>query len=73
MYGLAAAVWTRDINRAHRLVRSIKSGLVAINDVDGGDITTPFGGYKQSGIGRDKSLDAYDKYSHLKTTWITLS
>ncbi|TCT12720.1 gamma-glutamyl-gamma-aminobutyraldehyde dehydrogenase [Tepidamorphus gemmatus] len=73
MYGLAAAVWTRDINKAHRLARAIKCGLVAINDVDGGDITTPFGGYKQSGIGRDKSLHAYDKYTQLKTTWITLS
>lgn len=73
MYGLAAAVWTRDINKAHRLARAIKCGLVAINDVDGGDITTPFGGYKQSGIGRDKSLHAYDKYTQLKTIWITLS
>jgi 4-guanidinobutyraldehyde dehydrogenase / NAD-dependent aldehyde dehydrogenase len=73
MYGLAAAVWTRDINKAHRLARAIKCGVVSINDVDGGDITTPFGGYKQSGIGRDKSLHAYDKYTQLKTTWITLS
>ncbi len=73
MYGLAAAVWTRDINKAHRLARAIKCGVVSVNDVDGGDITTPFGGYKQSGIGRDKSLHAYDKYTQLKTTWITLS
>ncbi len=73
MYGLEACVWTSDINKAHKMARAIKCGTVNVNCVDGGDITVPFGGYKQSGIGRDKSLHAFDKYSQLKTTWIQLS
>lgn len=71
-YGLGAAVWTRDINRAHHVARACKSGMVWINCYDDDDITVPFGGYKQSGIGRDKSLHALEKYTEIKTTWIAL-
>ncbi|HWJ93979.1 MAG TPA: aldehyde dehydrogenase family protein, partial [Telluria sp.] len=69
-YGLAAAVWTSDISRAIRVSRALRAGTVHVNQYDNDDITVPFGGYKQSGNGRDKSLHAFDKYTELKTTWI---
>jgi gamma-glutamyl-gamma-aminobutyraldehyde dehydrogenase/4-guanidinobutyraldehyde dehydrogenase/NAD-dependent aldehyde dehydrogenase len=72
-YGLAAAIWTRDINKAHRVARALRAGTVHVNSYDEDDITVPFGGYKQSGNGRDKSLHALEKYTELKTTWIKLS
>ncbi len=71
-YGLGAAVWTRDLSRAHRLSRRLKSGAVFVNNYNDGDMTVPFGGVKQSGNGRDKSLHALDKFSELKTIWIAL-
>jgi len=69
-YGLQAAVWTADIGKAHRTARALRAGTVHVNQYDEDDITVPFGGYKQSGNGRDKSLHAFDKYTELKTTWI---
>lgn len=72
MYGLAAAVWTRDLNTAHRMSRALRAGMVYVNCYDDDDITVPFGGFKQSGNGRDKSLHAFDKYTETKTTWIRL-
>ncbi|WP_437883098.1 aldehyde dehydrogenase [Pseudomonas sp. LRF_L74] len=71
-YGLAAALWTRDLSRAHRVARALRAGSVWVNQYDGGDMTAPFGGFKQSGNGRDKSLHAFDKYTELKATWIRL-
>ncbi|MCK7593721.1 aldehyde dehydrogenase [Pseudomarimonas salicorniae] len=71
-YGLAAGLWTRDLSRAHRVARALRAGSVWVNYWDGGDMTAPFGGYKQSGNGRDKSLHAFDKYTELKATWINL-
>jgi gamma-glutamyl-gamma-aminobutyraldehyde dehydrogenase/4-guanidinobutyraldehyde dehydrogenase/NAD-dependent aldehyde dehydrogenase len=72
-YGLAAAVWTADIGKAIRTSRALRAGTVHVNQYDNEDITVPFGGYKQSGNGRDKSLHAFDKYTELKTTWIQVA
>ncbi|WP_122310550.1 aldehyde dehydrogenase [Pseudomonas amygdali] len=71
-YGLAAAVWTANISRAHLTAKALRAGSVWVNQYDGGDMTAPFGGFKQSGNGRDKSLHAFDKYTELKSTWIKL-
>ena len=72
IYGLAAGIWTSNLSRAHRVGRAVRAGSVWINQYDGGDMTAPFGGFKQSGNGRDKSLHAFDKYTELKATWIKL-
>ena len=71
-YGLAAALWTSNLSRAHQVSRALRAGSVWVNQYSGGDMTAPFGGFKQSGNGRDKSLHAFDKYTELKATWIKL-
>ena len=71
-YGLQAAVWTADMSKAIQTARALRAGTVHVNQYDGDDITVPFGGVKQSGNGRDKSLHALDKYTELKTTWIQI-
>ena len=71
-YGLQASVWSHNINRAHRVARALRAGTVHVNQYDEDDITVPFGGFKQSGNGRDKSLHAFDKYTELKTTWVRI-
>lgn len=71
-YGLASAVWTNNLSRAHRMVRKIRAGVVHVNTYGGSDVTVPLGGVKQSGNGHDKSLHAFDKYLDLKTAWFKL-
>ena len=71
-FGLASAVWTADLGRAHRMVRNIRAGVVHVNTYGGADATVPLGGVRQSGNGADKSLHALDKYVDLKTAWIQL-
>jgi gamma-glutamyl-gamma-aminobutyraldehyde dehydrogenase len=70
-YGLAASVWTSDLSRALRVSDALHAGTVSVNTVDAFSPMTPFGGFKQSGIGRDLSMHSFDKYTGLKTTWIT--
>ena len=71
-YGLAASVWTGDISTAHKTARSLHAGSVWVNCFDQGGIVMPFGGMKQSGIGRDRSHHALEKYTEMKSSWIQL-
>jgi gamma-glutamyl-gamma-aminobutyraldehyde dehydrogenase len=72
-YGLAASIWTTDISLAIRASRAIRAGTVAVNAYSEGDITTPFGGFKESGFGgRDKGVAAFSQYAEMKTIWVQL-
>jgi gamma-glutamyl-gamma-aminobutyraldehyde dehydrogenase len=71
-YGLAAGLWTANVSTVHRLARRIRAGTVWVNCYEEGDLTVPFGGFKMSGNGRDKSRHALEKYTELKTTFIKL-
>jgi len=73
IYGLSAGVWTRDIDTAFKLVRGIEAGVIWINSFDEGDMTQPFGGYKQSGHARDKCFDSFKSYTQTKSAWFRLS
>lgn len=72
VYGLSGAVWTGNLGRAHRMVKSVRTGVMHVNTYGGADNTVPLGGVGQSGNGHDKSLHAIEKYINLKTAWIKL-
>jgi aldehyde dehydrogenase (NAD+) len=72
VYGLAAAVWTRDIKTAHRVASEVRAGTVWVNSYNAFDSGTPFGGYKQSGFGRDLGSYALEQYTSVKSVWIAV-
>ena len=73
IYGLAAGVWTSDLNKAHKLIQEIEAGVIWVNSFDEGDMTQPFGGYKQSGNARDKCIESLISYTQQKSAWLRLS
>ncbi|WP_085906667.1 aldehyde dehydrogenase [Kiloniella majae] len=73
IYGLAASVWTQDVTAANRMVKSLEAGVVWVNCFGDGDMTQPFGGYKQSGNARDKCFASLMSYTQSKSTWFDLS
>jgi len=72
VYGLAAAVWTKDVSKAHRIARALKAGTVWVNTYNLYDPALPFGGFKESGFGRDQGRDALEKYTQTKSVWVNL-
>ena len=73
LYGLSAAVWTKDLKKAHRAARALRAGTVWVNTYNMFDATAPFGGYKQSGFGRELGKEALELYTQVKTVWVDLS
>ena len=73
IYGLASGIWTRDINKAFKLITNIEAGVVWVNSYEDGDMTQPFGGYKQSGQARDKCMESIKSYTQCKSAWIRLA
>jgi betaine-aldehyde dehydrogenase len=73
IYGLSAGIWTRDITRAHRFAKEIKAGVIWINTFNMFNAASPFGGYKQSGYGREMGRHALDLYTQVKSVWVDLS
>src|SRR5215210_7724050 len=73
VYGLSAGIWTQDITRAHRFARAVKAGVVWINTYNMFNAASPFGGYKQSGYGREMGKHALEMYTHVKSVWVDLS
>jgi aldehyde dehydrogenase (NAD+) len=72
-FGLAAGVWTKDIQRAHRVAHALRAGTVWINAYRTVSFNTPFGGYKASGIGRENGLESLNEYTQVKSVWVELS
>ena len=73
IYGLSAGIWTRDIVRAHRFAKEIHAGTVWINTFNMFNAASPFGGFKQSGYGREMGKHALELYTHIKSVWVDLS
>jgi acyl-CoA reductase-like NAD-dependent aldehyde dehydrogenase len=73
IYGLSAGIWTRDITRAHRFAKEIKAGVIWINTYNMFNAASPFGGYKQSGYGREMGKHALEMYTNVKSVWVDLS
>jgi acyl-CoA reductase-like NAD-dependent aldehyde dehydrogenase len=73
IYGLSAGIWTRDITRAHRFARAVKAGVIWINTYNMFNAASPFGGYKQSGYGREMGRHALELYTQVKSVWVDLS
>ena len=72
-YGLGASIWSNDLTRVHRLIPQIEAGVVWVNTHNLGDPSQPFGGYKQSGIGREQGREQLDMFLETKSVWIDLN